>query len=666
MLAFMLRRYNLTDSPSGHANNFHLSFSIGPVQAFVAQARRTRDLWCGSWLLSYLAESALVAIENEFINAKAIIPDRSDNCGQLTSVENATGGIPNRFEVTFDSREEAVAAGNRAAKSFHTAWEKKIAEAVRTLMEPAFKHGNQSEDIWNRQVENFWEVSWIVAQPKTDQSTIGEFAAARKLFRNVKPSEEAGVKCSLMPQWQELSGYDRSDEQKLFWRAVRKLEGIGGLDIGENERLSAIALIKRLFPKTDQKVLGQSLQQKHWPSTAFFAATPWLKEIQREQNGSALEAARTYINAAKNAGVHLSEFEAAKDAGIAWAAVDGPAWSTAAIRNNEWGIADNHQKQLLQSLRELYELMNGKKPVPFYALLLMDGDSMGKLLGALGGDPSKLSRCLGTFTSAVDRLVASPEFNGRTIYAGGDDVMAMLPAIHALPAAAKLEQNYQQAFAETLKEKASAATISAAIVYAHWKQPLRQVLELAHHLLDDVAKKQTGRDSLAVGIMKGSGLNAQWSAPWEFVRKQKLIDLNDSIIHQFTKDEKTKLPSGESFPSFNASFLYHLRNHYSRLVGHTLDQPGSFVRFDESTNGQDDMFLALANAEYRRRLSRDQQTSKDVDTTWEQVVPLIELSRQAVRQDGELKVDNNTFGFDGWRIARFLKQVHDGEVQDDE
>ncbi|MDQ3773077.1 MAG: hypothetical protein M3461_01130 [Pseudomonadota bacterium] len=31
-----------------------LHFTLGPVQGFVAQARRTRDLWGGSFLLSWL------------------------------------------------------------------------------------------------------------------------------------------------------------------------------------------------------------------------------------------------------------------------------------------------------------------------------------------------------------------------------------------------------------------------------------------------------------------------------------------------------------------------------------------------------------------------------------------------------------------------------------
>ena len=39
---------------------FH--FTLGPVQGFVSQARRTRDLWAGSFLLSYLSGHAMKAI----------------------------------------------------------------------------------------------------------------------------------------------------------------------------------------------------------------------------------------------------------------------------------------------------------------------------------------------------------------------------------------------------------------------------------------------------------------------------------------------------------------------------------------------------------------------------------------------------------------------------
>ncbi len=38
--------------------------SIGPVQEFIASARRTRDLWYGSWLLSELSRAAAKAIQD--------------------------------------------------------------------------------------------------------------------------------------------------------------------------------------------------------------------------------------------------------------------------------------------------------------------------------------------------------------------------------------------------------------------------------------------------------------------------------------------------------------------------------------------------------------------------------------------------------------------------
>src|SRR5260221_1422362 len=37
-------------------------FSIGPVQDFIAAARRRRDLWYGSWMLSELSRAAAKAV----------------------------------------------------------------------------------------------------------------------------------------------------------------------------------------------------------------------------------------------------------------------------------------------------------------------------------------------------------------------------------------------------------------------------------------------------------------------------------------------------------------------------------------------------------------------------------------------------------------------------
>ncbi len=43
-----------------------LIFSLGPVQEFIAAARRTQDLWMGSWLLSYLSWKAMEKLAADF------------------------------------------------------------------------------------------------------------------------------------------------------------------------------------------------------------------------------------------------------------------------------------------------------------------------------------------------------------------------------------------------------------------------------------------------------------------------------------------------------------------------------------------------------------------------------------------------------------------------
>lgn len=39
------------------ATQYLMAFAIGPVQEFIASARRSRDLWFGSWLLSEMSSA---------------------------------------------------------------------------------------------------------------------------------------------------------------------------------------------------------------------------------------------------------------------------------------------------------------------------------------------------------------------------------------------------------------------------------------------------------------------------------------------------------------------------------------------------------------------------------------------------------------------------------
>ena len=658
------------------AEVIHLSFSIGPVQGFVAQARRTRDLWGGSWLLSYLAEGALVAAE--MVGGEAIIPHRPQP-RVVISTKTAVGGIPNRFEVRFDeidAQEQAERAGKACEEAFRQAW-LKVADAVwEKFVAPVASYGSDTRVIWDRQVGSFWELSWVVGEPDDDSSTIGRLAAMRKNFRQVAVADEAGTKCSLISTLQEISGHSgrgQWDSQAQFWKRLREQKCVDGLNLAENERLCAIALIKRLFalPQCIEQAIGSDIandlrQASSWPSTAFVAALPWLRDLK----GDALQQAGKFADAASEARYEQTERVAARHAGIDWAGIDGPAWFGSTLQTALRGGDDSRDLDrrklpgLIQQQRELYQAAN-TQPVPYYALLLMDGDSMGELVGRLNS-PQDLSGCLGRFAGEVHEVIQPTV--GRTVYAGGDDVMALVSAKDALAIAMQLCDRYHAAFADPVKAgrlKEGEATISATIVYSHWRYPLRQVLSTAHRLLDDVAKDRTGRDSVAMGLVLGSGLNAVWSAPWSVLRGKadgstELL----TLLEQFgsdTQDEKAE---------FNASYLYLLRERFGRLLSESKDQPGEYAQL----HSEDDTTLLrdLAHAEYRRRMSKAQLHATSHAETEATVDRLMSLSHRWQRtklgngNETEFHVDPKslTFGFDGWRIARFLKNVQDGKAQD--
>src|SRR4051812_27670871 len=57
-----------------------LAFSLGPVQSFIGAARTTRDLWSGSYLLSWLTFHAMKPIlEKTSRDYELVFPAMEDN-----------------------------------------------------------------------------------------------------------------------------------------------------------------------------------------------------------------------------------------------------------------------------------------------------------------------------------------------------------------------------------------------------------------------------------------------------------------------------------------------------------------------------------------------------------------------------------------------------------
>lgn len=652
-------------------NTIDLHFTLGPVQGFVSESRRTRDLWASSYLLSFLARKALQTLHGEE-DCTIILPDPSvlkDNPDQGAALPHGT--IPNRFQARVPNDPERIKEiADNAKKALLDAWFT-IADAVwKEFIENIAHLGNgdtTTKEIWDRQVNNFWEINWAA----------GEGAALldkRKNWRSPALSQEGGSHCTMMSRFQEISGHLRSQEQQRFWNELRNRTGT--FDLGDDERLCAIALIKRFYPAASQKdrqLLGHKLNPNAWPSTAYLAAIPWMEDLLQDHPDKA-EAYAAFIKEQKFGksvfGERKSSIEGLKGFGNQYPdfiALDGNFFHQRAIESasatplgfdeTKEGQEEDQRlrKELIDQLKELTQKPIGA-PSPIYALLLMDGDSMGKLIdqasrsSADGEGIKTVSSALTAFANRVPGLVS--RHNGVTVYAGGDDVLAMLPLESALSCADDLSKLYERTFKETAPHIKN-ATLSGAIVYTDYANPLRAVLASAHHLLDDIAKDQTGRDSLAIGIFKSSGLNSIYSAPWTTLRKAEKATILDDLLAIFRAK-----PDDPDARDISSSFFYRLRDRFGLLADRPLHEPGQWARLIDGLE-----FETILAADYKKgRKSRaDKKEDISIKDAKADMAKLLKVSQRYLRHtsddpsaDPKVDVVPNSLGIDGAMVVRFL------------
>ena len=99
--------------------------------------------------------------------------------------------------------------------------------------------------------------------------------------------------------FQELSGFTRSnqrDQQDAFWDKVRG--GASDFDLETNERLCAVAFIKRFFPSVSREAIGRNLDPRGWPSTVTIAALPWMRAIANSADENFCLKAKAYADEA--------------------------------------------------------------------------------------------------------------------------------------------------------------------------------------------------------------------------------------------------------------------------------------------------------------------------------------------------------------------------------
>jgi CRISPR-associated protein Cmr2 len=249
-------------------------FQIGPVQAFIAQARRTQDLFIGSHLLSQLAAAGLEAA-SAYPGFEWIFPE-------ITS-DGVKGGAPHRFAFVCDGEPAEVAQTVKAA--IDDRWLRGFANPVQQYVRRRAS-STAWESIFERQVEpEAWmEFYWAAVPyiPSRHQQAFAEVNVALAQRKNVRffpQIEEAGSKCTLTGSQSVV------EENRSWWNGLRtRLGDNEGRIFRDNERLGGMALVKRLAAKA-----GCAPDFESFPSTNHIAAdnltAPEVPGIGKEVSG---------------------------------------------------------------------------------------------------------------------------------------------------------------------------------------------------------------------------------------------------------------------------------------------------------------------------------------------------------------------------------------------
>lgn len=288
----------------------------------------------------------------------------------------------------------------------------------------------------------------------------------------------------------------------------------------------------------------------------------------------------------------------------------------------------------IQKIKELKNILTNKlyeqagKPKKYYAILYLDGDNMGKWLsGELLPEiqyaynskvweklpenfkkdlqrytPNKIltpaihstiSTALRNYAIEFVKKIVEEEHLGKLIYAGGDDVLAfvnlkdifdvMEKLRWAFSGHIKLDQEKIEIYTTNnngfvLKDGVyyltigKNATCSMGVVIAHYKEPLKIVIDKVFEM--NKKAKESGRNRFAICLSKHSGEERVGVAEWEIEINNKGTELTTKILKDLqdwmNKDRNEKRYISDGFvQKFKMEFVKLKKTSFSEVIINT-------------------------------------------------------------------------------------------------
>lgn len=516
-----------------------------------------------------------------------------------------TSGLPHRFLALVPWGEEGAeaAALARACEAAAKDALVEIAAAVRGRIAERMGDFPGWDALWDSQIDAMLHVRAVAVPLDADASTLsrlgvptdadegggvgwiglvdlaGRVLAARRsvLPVPVNPTAQAArtvAKCTLLGSWEQMG-----DEG--FWKVAPNKLRVGGVRMRPKERFCAQSLVKRFaFPAFLRTALELEREDARFPDTATVAAVEWLGEAGLDWQGHAEEG--------KWSGQWLH-------------------WTRQDQDKDEVCDSDDVWRLISEAKRK-----SKNNPPSYYAILVADGDNMGQWLRGEKLDQGQrmsplhhmaISEALANFAiHAAPTIVTNHK--GWLIYSGGDDVLAVLPAAHALSCALALRNAFRGigGWHEGRFALGDKAGLSVGVAVVHHKEDLREALDAARAA--EKKAKSDGRDRLALTVRRRSGEHAtsvlRWEdVPWVTALVEAFRDgASDRWAYRLRSlaDTLDRLPTGAS--------AAELKRQIGRSEGDTLEKLARLGPILDLAPAADDdtkaMALAALEAAYER------------------------------------------------------------------
>ena len=525
-------------------NQYLFLFTIGPVQSFIAQARKTRDLYAGSKILGEIIDAAMKYAQKEY-DAEIIVPDSDSDAKPNRFLAKITWDVPKEFakDVERTARAQWV---DIVLRSFTNAGvcfvpsTNGFSEEEKRIIDCKKLEQVKPEET-RKQIEDFLEVYWVMLELDDKDDYQKKHDEIQKLLTAIKNTrqfeqirEPAGRKCALDGERNALFFLPTvKDELPRFIQDRPNEIGKKRYLLNPGEGLSAVSLVKRFYEK-----------EQGFPSTAEIALMNVLEKIDDSEKKEYKKPFGEYFDEQ----LYYEE-------------------NLAANYFRKRGLDKLiGQLPVLQDQRKA--LFEGHKQSRYYALIAFDGDDMGKVWsGEFLKDKSgleefqkKLAQCLGEFAEKAKEIVKAPK--GETVYAGGDDFLGFVNLNSLFEVMKDLRVAYEKLVYEPLASSdkfliEKPLTFSAGVTIAHYKEPLGEVLRYVRQAEHDAKDIDEDKDAFSLVVLKGSGEIDKIRYKWYLGDSECFTKALQEVVRQLL-DEKN---------GFTNTFIKNIDREFRPLMG---------------------------------------------------------------------------------------------------